>query len=223
MAERRHPDEDLLVEVVLGQADLPTRDAVTAHLGSCDPCRRAYDDLAGAVELVLPAVPRVPPPTGFEARVLDRLREGRGAVPTPAAGGGPRRRGPLLAVAAGLVGLAAGLGVGTMLDGDDSAALAPPAALASHAVALTTADGRQVGAVSPSRSGRDAVLVVDVTDGRSGRSYVCRLVLADGSTRDVGEWELSADRPNSWVVPDPGVRAVELVAESGTVWATARL
>ena len=69
----QHPDEDLLVELALGHAAPADRERAAAHLARCVACRRAYDELAGAVDLVLPAAPRVAPPPGFEARVLERL------------------------------------------------------------------------------------------------------------------------------------------------------
>jgi hypothetical protein len=69
----------------------------------------------------------------------------------------------------------------------------------------------------------EPVLVVEVTSGPVGNNYTCRLVMEDGATKDVGEWALYRDQPNSWVVPMPeeDVTAVEMVAESGRVWSSA--
>ena len=69
----------------------------------------------------------------------------------------------------------------------------------------------------------EPVLVVDISAGEAGRSYLCRLALADGGTFDAGRWTLSPDRPNSWVIPDPGAAGVELVTDAGKVWSSATL
>ena len=124
----------------------------------------------------------------------------------------------LWAAAAAVLGVAAGAGATAYL-GDRAE---PPTPWAAP---LVTADGTTVGHAAPSYDDRGDVLVVDVTGGEDGRTYTCRLRLRDGSTRDVGTWELAADRPNSWVVPvgDGEVERVELVAESGRTWASAEL
>lgn len=229
-----HPDEDLLVEVALGHADASVRESVTSHLTVCVACRRDYDDLAGAVEMVLPAVPRMAPPPRFEGRVLERLaqagrvqdgpiqdgpvqdRRARGAT---AGRPGVPRRSVLRIAAAAVLGVAAGAGATAYLTRDEDE---PPQPWAAP---LLTADGTQVGRASRSFGQGGALLVVEVTNGPVGRRYICRLRLADGTTRDSGTWSLADDRPNSWVVADPGpdLTAVELVAESGAVWASAQL
>lgn len=218
----RHPDVDALVDVALGHADPAGRDVVTGHLALCAPCRRDYDDVAGAVELVLPAAPRVAPPPGFEDAALARLADARGggvAAGVGASSATPSRRTILWAAAAGLLGVTAGAGATAYLTGREPGSATP------WSVPIVTADGQTVGHAAPSYDDRGDVLVVDVTGGQVGRSYVCRLRLRDGSTRDVGTWGLSDERPNSWVVPvtDGEVELVELVAPSGRTWATARL
>lgn len=218
--EVHHPDEDLLVEVVLGQADHASRDEVVRHLALCRACRRDYDDLAGAVEQVLPAVPRLAPPPTFEARAMGRLDAAR--HPSAARGGaaepGPGRRAVLRLAVAGFLGLATGAGVTAYLVRADGEVAEPP-----WSAPLVTAAGVRVGRVSQSYDEAGEVLVVEVDDGPVGRRYTCRLLLADGTAEDVAEWGLSADHANSWVVAVPATPAVavELVAESGRVWATA--
>lgn len=217
----RHPDQDALVDVALGHADPAGRDVVIEHLAMCPSCRRDYDDVAGAVELVLPAVPRVAPPPGFEDTALARLAGARGGAAAPAElrRAAPTRRTVLWAAAAGLLGVTAGAGATAYLTGREPA---PPTPWSAP---LVTGDGRTVGQAAPSYDDRGDVLVIEVTGGQAGRSYVCRLRLRDGSSRDVGTWALAEDRPNSWVVPvaDGEVEGVELVAESGRTWATATL
>lgn len=212
------PGDDGLVELALGQAPRDTGERLARHLATCTACRRSYDELAGAVELVLPAVPRIAPPPAFEANALARIeRARRGAAqagPVPAL----RRRTVLWAAAAAVLGTAAGAGVTAYLSQDG-----PPAPWSTP---LLTAEGAMVGQVSHSFGESGNLLVIEVTDGPVGRTYTCRLRRRDGSTSDVGVWSLAADRPNSWVVPigDPAdVAAVELVAPGGNVWSSASL
>jgi hypothetical protein len=218
------PDDDVLVELALGGTDRRAAERLAAHLEGCPACRRSYDDLAGAVELVLPAVPRTSPPPGFEARTLDRLAAARqGTSPrTAARTGTPRagtsRRTVLLVGAATVLGAASGAGVTAYLSSEQ-----PPSPWSAP---LVTADGASVGTVAHSYGERGHLLVVDVTSGPPGRTYTCRLRLTDGTSEDVAEWILADDRPNSWVVEvaDPeAVTAVELVASGGAVWARATL
>jgi hypothetical protein len=213
------PDDDELVELALGHADRQVGERLSAHLATCAACRRSYDDLAGAVELVLPAVPRIAPPPAFETAALERIgRARRGATPPDTSGGGVSRRTVLWAAAAAVLGTAAGAGATAYLTRDE-----PPSPWATP---LLTADGAGVGTVSPSYGDQGSLLVVDVTAGPVGRTYTCRLRRADGTTEEVGRWSLAEDRPNSWVVAveDPAALvAVELVGPSGAVWSSATL
>jgi hypothetical protein len=227
------PDDDALVELALGQADRQACERIAGHLAVCAGCRRSYDDLAGAVELVLPAVPRVAPPPAFEATALSRIDEARtgaaGAVPRRLVPGdasvppsparrGVRRRTVLWAAAAAVLGVAAGAGVTAYLDEEEP--------VSAWSRPLLTADGATVGQVSPTLGEGGHMLVIDVTAPVAGRRYTCRLRRMDGSSEDIGVWNMAGDRPNSWVVPlaDPeDVRAVELVGQSGNVWSSARL
>ena len=61
---------------------------MAAHVLRCAACRHEYDELAATVEDLLPAVPGVQPPLGFDERVLARL----GATRPPAPTHGSRRR-----------------------------------------------------------------------------------------------------------------------------------
>lgn len=261
----RHPDDDLLLEVALGAVDPRIRHEVGTHLVGCARCRRAYDELAGSIERVLPAVPRIAPPPEFETAVLARLGgrrlDGRraasgpdGATATPTAEAstseGSASRGPasresaagelltealagadrgqvpgvrrraaprwLVSVAAGLAGLVGGALIADVLRD-------PPAHTVSAGTPIVTGDGTRVGSIARTIADGEPALVVALEDGPVGASYTCRLVLTDGSVRDAGDWRLRADGVNSWVITDPGVRTVELVAESGLVWSSVEL
>lgn len=237
MTEHQHPEGDRILELALGEVTGPDRDALTAHLAGCPSCRQDYDELAAAIEHTLAAVPRVGPPPDFEQRVLQRLHSdvaaaaAQGARParSPRQGrssGRARPWRPVLGTAAAvLVGLLAGVGLTLGLTADAEPPATEAVATVAGMAALTTSAGDAVGHVSRSFADGEPVLVVEVTDGPVGNRYLCRLVLADGRTQAVGEWDLDAERPNSWVVPapEPGVARVELVGESGAVWSSADL
>ena len=243
----QHPDEDLLLDVALGQADLPTRHDVGTHLGVCARCQVAYDQLADAIEHALPAVPRVAPPPDFEQAVLARLDERRSAMAheggapvagerasdyrrstarrstargSTARGSTARRRTArrwLVPLAAGLVGLAGGASLSALILND------PPSQTITASTPIVTGAGDRVGGVTRTIADGEPALVVALDQGPVGPTYTCRLVLTDGSIQDVGEWQLRADGVNSWVVADPGAQRVELIAESGRVWSSADL
>lgn len=215
----RHPEEDRVLELALGEVSGPDRDELTAHLAACPACRQDYDELATTIEQTLAAVPRIAPPAGFEDRVLSTLH-----TKEPAVSGASRWRAILPVAAAAVVGLLAGIGLTLGFTGDELPG-SEQVIVADDSAALITASGEQVGSVSRSRESGEPVLVVDVSNGPVGKRYLCRLVLMDGATQDMGEWELGPERTNSWVVPSPqpGVRTVQLVAESGAVWSSADL
>ena len=226
--EERHAEQDLLVELALGQAQVEQREEVTAHLALCATCRREYGEISDSVELVLPAVPRIAPPSGFDADVLARLAaardEQRPPAPRTEVHHDHRRRPVRWAVAAGLVGLAIGAGAAIGLqdsdqqDSDESV----PVASSQWEEPLLDSGGEAVGTVARSWSTDGPALVVQIDDGPVGDEYTCRLVLADGTVQEVGQWQLAADRPNSWVVAAPeDVEMVEMVTEGGDVWSSA--
>lgn len=233
MTESWHPDENLLLEVALGVAEDEDRHRAVAHLRTCMSCRRAHHELGDGIGLTLAAVPRAVPPSGFETRVLDVLGGARSGRVDEAPGDGaprgerrrptrPGRRRAWIAVAvAALAGVALGIG-GTRIAGESTSPDPPPTVL-DTATPLATADGDEVGEVSRARSESGPQLIIAVHDGPPRTAYTCRVTLEDGTTQDVGHWELSADDTNVWVVnhPSQGVRSVELIGDSGEVWATA--
>ncbi len=219
MTELQHPEEDRILQLALGEVTGPDRDELTVHLAACRACRQDYDELATAIEQTLAAVPRIAPPSGFEARVVSALHTEQSSAPTAS-----RWRPLLPSAAAAAIGLLAGIGLTLASTGDE-----PPASeqviVADSSFGLTTTSGQRVGSVSPSLSSGQQVLVIEVSNGPAGNRYLCRLVLTNGSTKDVGEWEIHARGPNSWVVPapEPGVETVQLIAESGAVWSSVDL
>ncbi|MFF4357508.1 hypothetical protein [Streptomyces sp. NPDC001604] len=210
-----HPDEDELTALALGT--LPTTPAqLLRHLTVCATCRTAYDDLSAAVDAVLPAAPAVAAPPGFDARVLDRLALRR---PSPAR---RRHRTPLLLAAAAVAGLCLGT-AGTALLHHESA---PAQVTASdHGGVLLTGSGTRVGTVEPSRAGTEHVVVMQITAGRPGTHYTCRLLLKDGATRDAGQWWMPTSGRATWIAygSAPAIARVDLVTDDGLVWSSAVL
>lgn len=226
-----HPGEDDLIALALGHLAADRAEEVAAHLVDCPSCRDVFNGYADSIAMLLPASPRTAPPAGFEAQVLGRFEHTRHAGTGRTAGRAPTRAWvrPLRAAAVLVVGLV--LGAGAVLgwpEGEPvpapSATPEPSATTAWHA-ALLTADGRPVGTVTHSYSADGPVLVLEVTGGAPGTELTCRLVGADGTARDAADWQLSDQRPNSWVIDIGGQepQQVQLVAEDGQVWATAQL
>jgi len=210
-----HPDEDELTALALGT--LPGEPAeLLRHLTVCATCRTAYDDLSAAVDAVLPAAPAVAAPPGFDARVLDRLELRR---PSPAR---RRHRTPLLVAAAAAAGLCLGT-AGTALLHHESAPVQVTAS--DHGGLLLTGSGARVGSVEPSRAGSEHVLVMQITAGRPGTHYTCRLLLKDGSSRNAGQWWMPASGRATWIAYGSAgaIGRVDLVTDDGHVWSSAVL
>jgi len=141
-----HPDDDLLLALVLDDVDNTEREATLRHLATCHRCRSHYDAFAAAVEQSLSAAPSVEPPAGFDSRVLTGM-----GVDT--AGGRPLRRKQRrhqrwhLAAASVVVGLGLGAGGTVVLSQfNDSSTFT----LARDSAYLETGDGRRVGTVTRS-------------------------------------------------------------------------
>lgn len=204
-----HLTEDALVALALGDFG-PDQDEELQHLGTCRACRSAYDDLSRTVDSVMTAAPSVAPPAGFEGRVVDRI----------AADTTPRRRPrrALLLVAA-VLGVALGA-IGARALVDD-----PTLSASDQGAVLRTESGAQVGTVEPSAVGGERVVVLQVTDGQPGTHYTCRMVLADGTTRDAGDWEMPSSGRSTWIAygSSDAVDRVELVTDDGDVWSSASL
>jgi hypothetical protein len=220
MAEQ-HPADDLLLDLVLEQVPEPQREQLIRHLSSCPPCRNEYDALATTVDHVLLAAPHVQPPPGFDRTVLEAMGFSPGSARRHTR---TMRRSMLLAAAAAAI-VGAGLGAGAtwaVLQDND-----PPdqAVVAEGSAHLTTRDGQNVGEVTQSRINGQPVFVVQVTDGKVGKRYLCRLQLADGEQRMAGDWTLRSEQGATWIVPAPESEVVELqlVTDTGNVWSSAKL
>ncbi|TQK43097.1 hypothetical protein FBY35_4546 [Streptomyces sp. SLBN-118] len=215
-----HLGEEQLVALALG--DLPDEQtAMLEHLRACQVCRTAYEEISGAVDAVLPAAPAVPPPAGFDARVLERLDVKGRAGPASPVPRRSRRIALLVAAAAAAVGLGVGSAVTASLVDRDQASVA----VSEDGARLVTRTGSTVGTVEPSRAGAERVVVMHVTDAPPGMHYSCRLVLKDGTARAAGSWWVPDSGRATWIAYGSAnaIDRVELVADDGSVWSHADL
>jgi anti-sigma factor RsiW len=220
MAEQ-HPADDLLLDLVLGELAEPQREQVVRHLSSCQGCRNEYDAISTAVDQTLLAAPRVEPGPGFDRKVLDAM--GLSTPSTKRSTAALGRRPLLQAAAVAVLGAVVGAGATwAVLRADEEP---DRVVLAENSAHLRTKDGQQVGTVTRSWLNAQPVLVVEVTQGKVGKRYECRLRLAGGAEQVAGDWVLRSERGATWVVsaPESGVVGVELVTDTGAVWSSATL
>ncbi|MET8472957.1 hypothetical protein ABZY90_01675 [Streptomyces sp. NPDC006422] len=212
----RHPDEDELVALALGTLS-EGQDELLSHLSVCANCRATYDDLAAAVDSVLPAAPALAAPAGFDARVIERLDVQR-----------PKRRRalrPALLVAAAVIaGVCAG-GAGVTVLGQPGHESPPAVSASDQGARLVTGSGTTVGTVEPSRVGDRDVVVMQIAKGAPGGYYTCRLLLKDGTVRDAGHWWLPSSGQATWIAHGSvgSIDRVDLLDDSGRVWSSAEL
>jgi anti-sigma factor RsiW len=197
--------------LVLGHMDAPERAAMARHLLGCRTCRDEYEEMIVTVADLLPAVPAVQPPLGFDQRVLSRM-----GVATPQRRRVDRRW--VLAAAAAVL-LVVGIGAAVLLRSNRQYE-----ALAVDRVAaldLTSGSGT-VGTVSIGKVDGDRTAVVTLVNAPDGVSYRCRMTYTDGTTTESEAWP-----PGNgvWLVPLPDgatVRDVQIVVDdTGAVWSSA--
>jgi len=179
---------DLAPEVALGLLDGAERAEVLAHLERCATCQADVASLTEIGEQLLLLAPEVPPPAGFETRVLEQ-------VAAPAASARHLRRRtqrlrPLssravVAIAAALVLVLAMAGLVLGMRGDGGTKGADVAASAP----MQDVDGNTVGAVKVLK-GSPPTLQLDVAD-----------------------W---VDTMRSWDNPPPGPWAVSVMDDAGS-------
>lgn len=219
-----HDDpEHELVELGLGALSEPRRSDLVTQLATCRACRLTYDEIVGGIDVVLSAAPATAPPAGFDVRVLQSLGidERRASAPTrlrPTR----RRTNMLVAAAALLVALAGGVAVGAVVAerGADS-----PAQEAADTSTLVKDDGEPVGTASVGWLDDERVLVLSVNKPVVGVGYRCRVLVEGGDAMTLARWESASEDGGTWVVPTPKgkLAGVELVTDSGEVWASTNL
>src|SRR4051812_19671421 len=199
---------DLALDDVTGEA----RAAALGHLAMCDTCRALVAELALVADAVLLAAPEHEPPNGFESRVLGRLQ------PTPARRS--TRRWVATGVAAAIVAVVAGLGVGALVGRDDGHGPGAPVAALLTSASTGRVGGTVVLADAPDR------MTCTFEDDAFGGAYTVDVQLRDGSTRTVGRFE-AGGVPWSWTVQLPvdvhDVRSVVVRSGDGVTRLTATL
>jgi anti-sigma factor RsiW len=194
-------------ELVLGTLDGSQRAAVVGHLATCAACRTEVEELTRVTDALWLSAPEAEPGPGFETRVLRAL------------GGEPARtRGALrrvLAVAAGILLLVAGMAVGSVRTARPAQAAGPmldeSRAPVGHAVVAA-------GAVP-------YVFVTVDSWGHSG-DYVVEVVRDDGSHVAVAPIHLAGGRGAAGArlpVPYRDVRAVWVTDAAHVEWCGFRL
>ena len=239
--------QDSAAELALGLTVGADRADALAHLERCEACRELVADLTRVVDHLLLVGPVEEPPPGFEVRVLDRLagastasgsvpvapapapaaprrqhrpRQPRRRQPRPA-GVGRRRHTARLAALTLAVLLVLGGAVFLVRDrpnGRSNAAL--------REAPMVTPSGKNVGKVDI--GGAPATVFVALPGwywGSTTPTYRLRVVLTDGSHRDLGP--VALDEGGTWgqlTTLDPAtVRSVAMVDASGHELCHARL
>ena len=200
-----------VIPLILGQVDAQQRAQMAAHVLQCATCRSEYDELAATVRDLLPAVPAVQPPLGFDQQVLGRL-----GVSAPTRRSPPRLRW-FAGAAAAIIAVVATISWWTTST-DDAESIGDVSALE-----LVHGDGN-VGTVSVGDVDGETVMVVALVSAPHGVSYRCRTTFADGTTSESEAWPAGY---GAWIVPLPSstnsaVDTVELVVDgTDDVWSTA--
>lgn len=198
---------ELALEVLPGAE----RAAAITHLEHCAACRDRLAPLAAIGDGLLGLVPGHEPSSGFETRVLSRLRPDR---PT-------RRRGPLIAVA---VVVAVGAGITGSVVGAYAYPHAAPVAQPLRTGTFTI-DGHDAGQIFL-YNGSPAWVYMEVDTDHPNDKIVCQLRGTDGHLASIGDFPVWRGH-GYWGAPldmEPGkVTEARLVASDGTVLATSIL
>ena len=205
---------DDLAVLAIGALTGHDRARVLAHLEGCPPCAAELEELAATADGLTALIPEATPPEGFSDRAMAMIRAEHSAPHRPFV-----RR--LAAVAAVVALLALGGGVGAIVasTGHD----APATAVRSAPLHSTSGAEGTVLLVS---TGQKGWLVMTLHDAPTSGTVTCTLALADGTHRAIGAFSLATGY-GSWTaripVPVSSVRWVDVVNDSGTTVASARI
>jgi hypothetical protein len=199
---------ELALEVLPGAE----RAAAIAHLERCAACRDHLSRLAAIGDGLLGLVPGHEPSSGFETRVLGRLCH------RP-----PARRRGLLAAAA--VVIAVGAGVGGSAIGAAAAHPAVSAVAQPLRTGIFTIHGHEAGQIFL-YTGSPAWVYMAVDTDHPTDTITCQVRRTDGSLVTIGEFPIWHGY-GYWGAPlvlDPSsVTEARLVASDGTILASSRL
>lgn len=209
--ERFH---ELAPELALGILPGAERATAIAHAQHCAACRDHLIPLAVLGDDLLGLVPSLEPSTGFETRVLNRVR--------PAAA--PRRRTGVLTAAAVSIAVVAGFG-GSAVEAALQHDHAARATVQDLRTGTFTVGGHQMGQIFL-YTGKPAWVYMTVETNHPTNEITCRVVRTDGTVVDIGKFPVG-DGYGHWGAPlgiDPASAAeAQLVASDGAILATSRL
>jgi hypothetical protein len=218
----RGPDceafRDDLAALAIGALTGLERARVLAHLEGCPPCTAEVEELAATADVLTTLIADAEPPEGFADRTMTLIRADR-VVPIQPTGRPAFRR--MAAVAAVVVLLAVGTVVGAEVA--SSGRHSPTTAVQTTSLHSTVGTKGKVLLVS---SGHQGWLVMTLHDAPTSGAVTCSITLADGTRKDLGEFDLT-DGYGAWSVDLPvaasTVRTVSVVDESGAMVASARV
>jgi hypothetical protein len=203
--------QDDLAALAIGALNGRDRALVLTHLEGCPGCSAELEAMSDAVDALVEVAPEASPPAGFADRTVAAMRADR---PLPHRPNIARRA---VAVAAGVVALGMGIGVGAVVTSSHGSNAAVTGTLHSAA----GPDGVVV--VSSDQGG---LLVMSLNDAPTSGTVTCEVTLTDGTTRVVGAFPL-AEGYGSWrvhlPVPPSSVRSVRVVDDQGVTVASAQL
>ncbi|HEX3946256.1 MAG TPA: zf-HC2 domain-containing protein [Acidimicrobiales bacterium] len=216
---------DDLAALATGTLTGRERAAVLDHLEHCPYCVAELEELSAVADELMTLVPEVAPPDGFAERTVALMKAEPKLVRPPARQPAFRR---VLAVAAAVVVLALGVGIGAVIASPGSTGSGGNGSSGGRSGVRTAALQSTSGAQGTVVLAGDhpGWMVMTVDDSSTWGTVTCRVTLADGSHRVVGRFAMSSGY-GSWTarlpVPSSSVRSVHLVGHGGAVIASAQL
>lgn len=198
--------EEVSAELALGLLSGNDRGAALDHLESCARCSAVAAADATVIDRLLLAGPRIEPPAGFEARVLEAIDLARPEAPQR-----PRRRAMLvgLAAAAAIIVILSTLGIGLLAHSGHPSH--------TRVADMIGTDGTRVGKVELGRSPATVLIALPGWEEPTGEetTYRMTVVTRDGSDVDIGPLRL--DESGTWsggLSVDPSTVASVTVADA---------
>jgi hypothetical protein len=209
--------QDELAELALGILSGRDRSELLGHVGSCSRCAAELERLSIVADTLLQLAPEIEPPLGFELRLAERLGG-------PATAHRPRRsRGVVVLLAAAVVTIVAGFGLGELVQ--RSGNTQGQSATANLTSANLTSHGQVLGEVMIS-SGSPAWMFMTIDAGAWSGKVTCEVTMVGGKVERIGVFKLAAGY-GAWAAPMTSsagkVRSAQLIASNGTVLASAQL
>jgi anti-sigma-K factor RskA len=204
-------------EFALGVLDARERAFCVGHLESCERCREEMRELAGIADGLASLAPAVEPPSGFESRVLETLRNARrDETRRDEKATNHRRRAPFVAIAAAFLVIAGFVGWALRGNGGPS----QPALRAELTAVDLTSGHRVVGEVVINRSRSWLSMTLDLSNKNAW--VTCDVITTRGRTVAVGSFRI-VDGRGFWSAPLRGPMTIDgarVVGYSGATLAS---